>query len=68
MMFTTYDRDNDCRSSRNCAAWIGGGFWLDACVLAEVNAPHPNRHVDFSWRGLPGGRGLQSSRMWLLCK
>jgi len=66
MMFSTYDRDND-RSSHNCAAYVGGGFWHMNCVKAEVNAPHPNPADDFSWEGLPGGRGLQSSRMWLLC-
>jgi len=68
MQFSTYDRDNDKYTQDNCAAVHGGGFWHNACVEAEVNALYPNRGDDFSWDGLPGGKGLQSSRMWLLCK
>ena len=61
MMFTTYDRDNDQRSSENCAVNNGGGFWYRACALCEVNTVRD----DFSWEGLNGGKLLESSRMWL---
>jgi len=63
MMFSTYDRDNDLHSSRHCAAYHGGGFWYYACSYCDVNGARL-----FYWNGLPGGRDLQSSRMWLQCK
>jgi len=71
MMFTTYDRDNDpytdSRYNNNCAVYYGGGFWYKRCVLCRVNGA---RGVpgDFAWVGLPGGRLLQTSRMWLTCR
>jgi len=69
MMFTTYDRDNDRASaSINCAASRGGGFWYHSCDSAQVNLPRVGGSETFSWSGLPGGSGLQSSRMWLQCK
>jgi len=65
--FTTIDRDNDLHSSLNCAAWNGGGFWWRNCGWCAVNGARSNgRH--FAWSGLPGGRDLQLSRMWLQCK
>ena len=66
MKFSTYDRDND-RWSGNCAAYYGGGFWYRSCSLCAPNAVRRKRE-EFFWRGLPGGRALQSSRMWLQCK
>jgi len=64
--FSTIDRDNDLLSSRNCAAWLGGGFWWEDCGWCGVNAA---RSTDrFYWLGLPGGDDLQLSRMWLQCK
>jgi len=63
--FTTYDRKND-RARRNCAVTHGGGFWYNVCAECEVNSL-PGSLDDFSWEGLPGGKGLQSSRMWLMC-
>ena len=67
-MFSTYDRDNDRRSTENCAAATGGGFWH--CSRADVNSVADNRPAwhAFGWDDLPGGRALQSSRMWLQCK
>jgi len=67
-MFSTYDRDNDQSSSVNCAARQGGGFWHKACANCEVNSPRVGGYDEFSWDGLPGGRLLHSSRMWLQCK
>ena len=63
MMFSTYDRDNDLLSSRNCAAYYGGGFWYKNCYACGVN-----NVLYFKWHYLPGGESLQSSRMWLQCK
>jgi len=62
-MFSTYDRDNDLRSSLHCAAYFGGGFWYKGCYACGVNSV-----LYFKWDGLPGGASLQSSRMWLQCK
>jgi len=64
MMFTTYDRENDRWSGGNCAVRNGGGFWYNNCYTCGVNAVHGS----FIWYGLPGGRSLQSTRMWLQCK
>ena len=67
MMFSTYDRKNDVYTS-NCAARHGGGFWYKNCAICEVNSPLVGSADDFTWDNLPGGRELQSSRMWLQCK
>ena len=66
MMFSTYDRDNDQHSSRNCAASRGGGFWYGSCDMVQINLPRVGGSQPFSWDNLPGGRELQTSRMWLL--
>ena len=63
MMFSTYDRDND-RSSGNCAASYGGGFWYKDCARCGF----AGRYRDFYWDRLPGGIYLQTSRMWLQCE
>jgi len=75
-MFTTYDRDNDLESgnnwsSANCAVVFGGGFWYNNCFHCGVNVVGNNTQFSwygFYWKNLPGGRLLQSSRMWLQCK
>ena len=64
--FTTFDHDNDRWPTGNCAAYIGGGFWYHGCVGCNVNGARSIGR--FCWRGLPGGRDLQLSRMWLECK
>ena len=64
--FTTIDRDHDPVSSRNCAAWHGGGFWWERCGGCSVNGARSPGY--FYWYGLPGGHDLQLSRMWLQCK
>jgi len=64
--FSTIERDNDQdRSSRNCAALIGAGFWWRSCGWCGVNAA---RTGYFSWSSLSGGDYLQSTRMWLQCQ
>ena len=65
-MFSTYDRDNDPSKKGNCAAYFSGGFWFKGCYWCGVNNSRSAK--DFDWAGLPGGRELQKSRMWLQCK
>jgi len=73
MMFTTYDRDNDPWThsnpiyKNNCALYHGGGFWYKNCAFCRVNGVRGVAE-DFFWHELPGGRLLQSSRMWLTCR
>jgi len=64
MMFSTYDRGND--KGRKCAPYYGGGFWYRACSDCGVNSG--GKAINFNWWGLPGGRALLKSRMWLQCK
>jgi len=65
LMFSTYDHDNDLWSL-HCAAQYGGGFWYIDCSYCNVNGARSTGY--FSWRYLPGGDYLQTSRMWLQCK
>jgi len=65
LMFSTYDRDND-KAGYKCAAYFSGGFWYKSCYWCGVNNSASAR--DFLWVGLPGGKHLQASRMWLQCK
>jgi len=66
-MFSTYDRDNDrAGPNSNCAAYYGGGFWHRKCYNCGVNSSRNAK--SFNWSGLPGGKELQKSRMWLQCK
>ena len=64
--FSTYDRDND-QVTYNCAVHTAGGFWHRRCTSADVNSAGTGSH-SFGWYNLPGGRDLQTSRMWLQCK
>jgi len=63
-VFSTYDRDND--QAGNCASYFGGGFWYKRCFWCGVNTSRSAEY--FHWAGLPGGKQLQKSRMWLQCK
>jgi len=65
MMFSTYDRDNDL-SSKNCAAYNGGGFWYNNCARCNVNTVR-GRGENFRWT-YSTGIYLQTSRMWLTCQ
>ncbi|KAK6165553.1 hypothetical protein SNE40_022461 [Patella caerulea] len=37
--FSTYDRDNDNATDRNCAAEYGGGYWFNACGQCNPTGP-----------------------------
>jgi len=65
-MFTTYDRDNDFAGG-NCAMYSLGGFWYKQCGACVLNSAYSSL-LGFKWNGLPGGRTLMVSRMWLQCK
>jgi len=68
-MFSTFDRDNDRDSSSNCAVTFGGGWWYNSCHWCCMNwYKGLGKYFGFVWVNLPGGRRLQSSRMWLQCK
>ena len=64
-MFSTFDRDNDLDSYYNYAARYGGGFWFGYYIRCMMNAAFSAGN--FQWYRLPGGPGLQRSRMWLIC-
>jgi len=66
MMFTTYNRDNDQSSRKNCAVFYGGGFWHYDCANTRVNVIRGRGH-DFAWFGSGRRILLQTSRMWLTC-
>ena len=66
-MFTTYDRDNDLSTSKNCAMLLGGGFWYKDCGWCRVNAGRGRDDYFLWYSGQTGNLHLQSSRMWLMC-
>jgi len=75
MKFTTNDRDNDIRSSHNCAVQFGGGFWFDSCFYAGLNVAARLGLYSFGWYHLPIGssswgdhKNLLVSRLTLLSK
>jgi hypothetical protein len=68
MQFSTWDRNNDRDPGGvSCALTRGGGFWYRRCAGCNVNTVR-GMSRSFSWRELPGGKGLRTSRMWLMCR
>ena len=49
--FSTYDRDNDAAIYTHCAQWLGGGFWFNACVYADITVSPANNN--FRWYDPP---------------
>jgi len=65
MKFSTFDRDNDAMSEKNCAKDYAGGFWYNACGSCSVNARSNWNY----WLGMfIGDEKLSNTRMWLECK
>jgi len=68
MLFTTYDRDNDLYAGQNCALWDQGGFWHNACAVANINGMTvPGVKDNYCWWYLPPGCNILAIRSWILC-
>ncbi|XP_052871188.1 fibrinogen-like protein A, partial [Anopheles cruzii] len=68
MKFTTYDRDNDEYSPRNCAAFHEGAWWYKRCSYSNLNGPYKNivDHKSMSWYDYSDSyEGLSFSRMMI---
>ena len=65
MQFSTYDNDNDLKSS-SCAAEYKGAWWYNNCHSANLNGlylggPHPPNANGVNW-GLFRGHGYSLKR------
>ena len=48
--FSTYDKDNDVRSTENCAATRGGGWWYHNCAITSLTSDNPGSADPYEWR------------------
>ena len=52
MQFSTWDHDNDQRSSDNCAAGFGGGWWFRSCFSAHLTGLYRCGALKHHWYGV----------------
>ena len=62
MPFSTYDRDNDGDSERNCAEESKRGWWFNGCYDGEINLNAEFTTVSFDNVTI-GGSALKIRRM-----
>nr|XP_022299380.1 ficolin-2-like [Crassostrea virginica] len=71
MMFSTKDNDND-KSSANCAALYGNGWWFNSCLYSNLNGIYYKKPKNssagmtwFYWGNENAWDSLKSSRMMI---
>ena len=68
MAFSTKDRDNDRRSSKNCAAQYTGAWWYNDCQHSNLNGQYLGDKSDIRgprWDAFRGSHSLKSTEMKL---
>ncbi|XP_052084629.1 microfibril-associated glycoprotein 4-like [Mytilus californianus] len=51
MKFSTFDRDNDISSVKNCAEFHGGAWWYKWCYASNLNGKYLPGRIDYSVSG-----------------
>ncbi|XP_063436403.1 fibrinogen-like protein 1 [Mytilus trossulus] len=74
MKFSTFDRDNDYYSQKNCAELHGGAWWYARCYASNLNGKYLPGRIDYSvsgdksivWHSWHGDDyGLKSTKMMI---